>query len=285
MAIVPGQRHKDLGFEIKTGKAQVADLTATIDEATATIAALDSKVEELAAGINVDQLDLKAAGEIREKEAADFAAEEAELSEIIDMLQRAIAILEREMAKGASMLQLQNAGSVEQALSAMVKASMFSSADASRLTALVQSSQDSEEPEEEAEEAVVGAPDPAVYKGHSGGIIETLEGLLEKAEEQLSDARKTETANLHNYENLKQSLEDEIKFAEEDLAKAKAGLAEAGETKAEEFEEATKSRGEELKALAEAKKVISEATGGAEGQTYGLAQVSFVQLSSSTDLA
>merc|ERR1719262_1742897 len=200
----------------------------------------------------------------------------------------------------------------------MVKASMFSSADASRLTALVQSSQDSEEPE--AEEAVVGAPDPAVYKGHSKGIIETLEGLLEKAEEQLSDARKTETANLHNYEMLKQSLEDEIRFGEEDLAKAKAGLAEAGETKAtaegdlavtqkdldadvkelaelhqecmtkaEEFEEATKSRGEELKALAEAKKVISEATGGAEAQAYSLEQVSFLQirsrLSTGVDLA
>merc|ERR1719378_1303070 len=155
---------RDLGFEIKTGKAEVAELTATIEEATATISALEAKVEELAAGINVDELDLKAAGEIREKEAADFAAEETQLSEMIDMLQRAIAILEREMSKGASMLQLQNAGSVEQALSAMVKASMFSSADASRLTALVQTSQ---EPEDEAEEEVkaVGAPDPAVYEG------------------------------------------------------------------------------------------------------------------------
>merc|ERR1719506_3230388 len=56
-------------------------------------------------------------------------------------------------------------------------------------------------------------------------------------------------------------------------------------TKAEEFEEETKSRGEELKALAEARRVIKEATGGATSQTYGLAQVSFVQLSSSTDLA
>merc|ERR1719301_151045 len=61
-------RSKELGFEIKTGKAQVADLTATIEDATATIAALDSKVEELTAGITVDQKDLKAAGEIREKE-------------------------------------------------------------------------------------------------------------------------------------------------------------------------------------------------------------------------
>merc|ERR550514_2182359 len=48
-------RSRDLGFEIKTGKAQVADLEATIDDAAANIAALTSKVEELAAGINVDQ--------------------------------------------------------------------------------------------------------------------------------------------------------------------------------------------------------------------------------------
>merc|ERR1719473_455389 len=192
----------------------------------------------------------------------------------------------------------------------MVQASMFSSADASRLTALVQSSQEGEGEEEEEEQAL-GAPDPTVYAGHSKGIIETLEDLLDMAEGQLSDARKTETANLHNYEMLKQSLVDEIKFGEEDLAKAKAGLAESGETKAaaegdlavtqkdlaadvkelaelhqecmtkaEEFEEATKSRGEELKALAEAKKVISEATGGAEAQSYGLEQVSLLQLHS-----
>merc|ERR1719335_1980978 len=154
-------RSRDLGFEIKTGKAQVADLKATIAEADANIAALTSKVDELTAGIAVDQHDLKAATEIREKEAADFAAEESDLSEIIDMLQRAIAILEREMNKGASMLQLQNAKSVQQALAVMVQASVFSSADASRLTALVQSSQ---EPEEEE----VGAPDPSVYEGKSG---------------------------------------------------------------------------------------------------------------------
>merc|ERR1719235_2945478 len=52
-------------------------------------------------------------------------------------------------------------------------------------------------------------------------------------------------------------------------------------TKAQEFE--TNSRDEELKALAEAKKVISisESTGGAEAQTYGLEQVSLLQLTRS----
>ena len=37
--------------------------------------------------------------------------------------------------------------------------------------------------------AAMGAPDPAAYKGHSGSIIETLEGLLEKAETELKDSR------------------------------------------------------------------------------------------------
>merc|ERR1719440_1649060 len=217
---------KDLQFEIKTGKAQVAELTATINEETATIEALTTKIDELAAGIATDNADLKAASEIRAKEAAEFSAEEKELSEVIDMLERAIAILEKEMAKSASMLQLQRASSVAQALSIMVDASVFSAADASHLTSLLQSNQELADSEED---AALGAPPAAVYEGHSGSIIETMEGLLDKAKNKLDDARKTETTNLHNYELLKQSLEDQIKFANADMDKAKAGKSEAEE--------------------------------------------------------
>merc|ERR1719359_2655160 len=123
-------RSKDLGFEIKTGKAEVADLTATIDKETATSTELTTKIEELGAGLANDEADLKAATEIRAKEATAFAAEEKELMEIVDMIERAIAILEREMAKSASMLQLRSASSVADALNIMVKASVFSAADA-----------------------------------------------------------------------------------------------------------------------------------------------------------
>merc|ERR1719203_1556799 len=99
---------------------------------------------------------------------------------------------------------------------------MLSSSDGARLTSLVQSKQESQE---ESLEDEAGAPAAAVYKGHSDGIIGTLEDLLEKAETQLEKAQKTETANKHNYEMLKQSLEDEIEFAEKDLAESKKGLA------------------------------------------------------------
>merc|ERR1719456_1517584 len=298
---------KDLGFAVKTGKTEVADLQATIDAETGKINALEAKIEETAAAIAVDEKDLKAAIEIREKEAADFAATEADLSETIDILERAIAILEREMAKGASMLQLKSAGSVVEALKVLVSGASLSSADADRLTALVQSSSR----EDDGDEAL-GAPDPEAYKSKSGDIVATLEGLLEKAKAQLDEARKTETANLHNFEMLAQGLNDEIKFGNKELEEAKKALAAASEekagaegdlavtskalaedeaaladlhkdciTKAEDFEAETKSRGEELAALAEAKKVISEATGGAGGAeeiTYSMSQEGAVSL-------
>jgi len=200
-----------------------------------------------------------------------------------------------------------------------VQASAMSSADASRLTALVQSTASADDAEDDSE---LGAPAAAIYEGHSGDIIDTLKNLLDKAEAQLDGARKKETSNLHNFEMLKQSLKDEIKFANKDFTEAKKSLAASAQakagaegdltmtskdleadkaskadlhtacmTKAEDFEAETKSRGEELKALAEAKKVIKEATGGAEDISYGLNQVAFLQegslsqISSSMDLA
>merc|ERR1719487_2244905 len=130
------------------------------------------------------------------------------------------------MKGGASMMQLQNAQNVEQALAVLVQASAFSSADSARLTALVQSSQQSDDTEGE-----LGAPGVAAYTSHSGDIIATLEGLEEKAQAQLDSARKEETSSKHNFELMKQSLEDSIKYGNKDLDKAKKGLAAAGEAK------------------------------------------------------
>merc|ERR1719281_286887 len=207
------------------------------------------------------------------------------------------------------MMQLKSAGSVAQALSVMVQATSLSSADASKLTALVQSS--SEDSSDE-----FGAPAVAVYKGKSGGIIETMQDLYEKAETQLEEARKTETKSVQAFQMLAQSLKDEIKYGTKDLDKAKKDLAASAQKKAtaegdlavttkdlaedvstlatlhqdcmrgaEDFEAETKSRGEELKALATAKKVITEATSGAADQSYSFLQVSRSSLASGVDLA
>jgi len=299
-------RSKDLHFNIKTAKAEIVDLKATIEQKSAAIATLGSKIEELAGSIAENEAELKKATGLRKKEAADFAAAEKELLDTISTIERASGIIEREL-QGGSFAQLKGAAGLEQALATLLQASAISSADSGKLMALVQSASS-----DEADDA--GAPAAAVYENQSGGILDALAGLLTKAEEQLDAARKEETTSKHNYELLRQSLEDEIKFATKDMNSAKKSLAENKEkkataegdlattskdlaadtkaladlhhdcmTKASDYEDETKSRGEELKALATAKKIIKEATGGADGaekQTYGLVQeVSLLQVS------
>jgi len=305
-------RSRNVDFEIRTGVGNVEDLKAHIDEQKATQSELNTKIEELGGDIASDAADLKAATGVRATEAADFAAEEKESSEVISTLERAIRILTREAQSGASMLQSKNFGTITEALKAMVQASMFSQSDASTLTALVQSSQESDDDSEDA-----GAPAAAVYEGQSGGIIDTLEGLLEKAQTQLAAARQKETSASHNFQMLEQSLQDQLKVATRGSAAAKKNLASSSEkqaiaegdlevtskdlaedqktlsglhenclTRAQDFEAATNSRAEELKALAAAKKVLEETSGGAASQAYGLDQVSsFLQMSSGADLA
>merc|ERR1719387_3401062 len=87
--------------EIKTLSSEKEELTATIEKATATVEELETKIGELAGKISVDEADLKAAGEIREKEHANFVVVEKDLADGVDALGRAINIL----AKHASLLQ------------------------------------------------------------------------------------------------------------------------------------------------------------------------------------
>jgi hypothetical protein len=290
---------KDSMYEIKTGKQTVADLKATIEKEAANIDVQDSNIEKLAGEISMDEADLKAAGEIRAKELATFQAEETDLVETIDILERAIGIIEKEMSGGASMIELNKAGSVTEALSMMVQAESLNQADGAKLTALIQANNAEDDS---------GAPDPAVYENQSGGIIDTMNSLLEKAQANLDTARNTETANIQAYEMLKQGLEDEVKFANKEKTEAEQSKSASEEkkataegdleittkdlnedikalaelhhncmTKAEEYEEETKSRGEELKALATAKKIIVETTGGAADQSYIEESTSFLQ--------
>merc|ERR1719502_1827044 len=85
---------------------------------------------------------------------------------------------------------------------------------------------------EDSEDEETGAPAAQVYKNKSGGIIETMQDLYDKAEGQLEELRKKETKDLQAYEVLALSLNDSIKFANKDLDKAKKSLATSEETEA-----------------------------------------------------
>merc|ERR1719352_1090793 len=162
----------------------------------------------------------------------------------------------------------------------------------------------SDEASAEADETALGAPAAAVYKTHSTSIVEVLEDLKDKAEAELADLRKAETNAQHNFNMLRQSLEDQMKFDEHDLAEEKDAKAAALEEKATaegdlaetikslaaaeealetarrncmevaaDHEKSVTARTEELNAIAEAKKILSDTSAGAVAQTYSLLQV------------
>jgi len=303
-------RSRDLHHESKTSKSKVAELSANIEKCGADIALLQEKISTTAAGIADTDNELKNAEAIRAKEAANFKSEEQTLLTMTSSIERSITIVERGNSGGASLAQVekQRMESIASVFQSMVEASSFNEYDSAKLSALVQTA-DSESDDAEGS----GAPSAAAFEGSSGGVVEMLGGLLEKAQKNLDDARQAESASTHSFEMQRQALQDKLKTlnkelgeskkmnaqriekqatAEGDLEATKKDLAESKKEleelhhecldKANSFEESASARNEELKALAEAKKLIGGSTGGATKVTYGLVQTSasFLQVAS-----
>ena len=103
----------------------------------------------------------------------------------IEILGRAVGVLEKEMAKsptGLMQVDTSNVNSMLKGLGAVISAASFSNADQAKLTALVQQQSGADDEE-------LGAPAAAGYESKSGGITDVLEDMKEKAEGQLSDLR------------------------------------------------------------------------------------------------
>merc|ERR1719388_259518 len=238
----------NLHNEIKVGSKKQEDLEAAISKATADIEASSAKIEDLSAAISADEKELKEATAVREKEVATFQAAEKELMDAIDSLDRAIGILQKEMSKNpAALAQIdtKNLDSMVKSLGAVINAASFTIQDQKNLAALVQSQQGGEADDEE-----LGAPAAAVYKTHSSSIFDVLEDMKEKAEGQLAELRKAESATKHNYNMLKQSLTDSIEADTKDMDEEKSLKASTEESKAV----AEGDLAETIKGLAEDKK-------------------------------
>merc|ERR1719502_1198956 len=124
------------------------------------------------------------------------------------------------------------------------------------------------------------------------------------AEGELSEARKAESSAKHNYNMMKQSLEDQMAADNKDLTAEKASKAESEEGKASaegdlaitvkdlqnaeanlatantdcmttaaDHEATVAARQEELKVIATAEKILKDSTAGAVDQTYSFVQI------------
>ena len=203
--------------EITTGKGEVMNLKASIEKESATIQTSTARIEEVAAELASAEADLAAATQIRNSENADFKTFEAVTADTIDTIERAIGVIEKGLTGGASMMQFQHSGGVVASLAAMVKAEAISGGDAKKLTALLQSNDDDDD---------VNAPAATVFENSAGSrnVIDSLNGLLDKANAQLEDARSTE-------KSLAMSLNDQIKYANKEFDEAKKAKGEAEEYK------------------------------------------------------
>jgi len=286
---------KQRQYEVKTGKAQVEDLNAAIEKAAADIEATNAKIGDVSQKIATNEADLKAATKVRNDENGSFAKEEKELVETVDTLRRAQSVLSRHL-QGGAFVQTDAMEQFASSMSVILQGHIFSAHDKNAVQAFLQQQEDG-----------VNAPEAAAYESHSRGILDTLADMQDKAEGMLADARKAEMVSQHNFELLRQSLQDELKVQNDAMSNAKKHLGAVSEVKgtaegdraatqaalnedekylkdlsancqqkAVDWEASTKSRAEELKALAEAKRIIQEATGGASGRQYKLIQLSSV---------
>lgn len=274
---------------IKDGADAIVQLTADIEKAIADAENLKEEIDVLSKDRNTAEDELKAATKIRAKENSDYKAEHADLSESVDALDRAIATLKnKDVSTPQSLLQLQGNSRIP----ARAKAT---------ITAFLSMSEES------------GAPEAAAYEFQSGGLIDMMEKLKIKFEDQRTALEKAEISAKGNYDTLAQALTDNIKdmsnsitektekkaTRKSDAAEAKGDLevtkqakaedeAKLSDTKAEcsaradEYEKNQVIRSEELKAIMTAKDILSSPE--VSGQkTSRFVQTSFAQLRSTPD--
>eukprot|EP00929_Paragymnodinium_shiwhaense_P118141 TRINITY_DN8987_c1_g1_i1.p1 TRINITY_DN8987_c1_g1~~TRINITY_DN8987_c1_g1_i1.p1 ORF type:complete len:707 (-),score=311.13 TRINITY_DN8987_c1_g1_i1:196-2316(-) len=296
---------QEKNFEIESATSQQEKLEAEIKELAAEIEEAESTISTLVGKIATNSDDLAAATKIRKKENKEFAANEKELIEVVDTLGRAIAVLEKELQGGsAAFAQISASKNLQNALQAMgtiIEAAGFSSTDKQKLVALVQARQDAEDEDEDAE---TSAPAGAAYESKSGGILDVLGDMQEKAESQLSELRKVEVTAKGNYDLLKQGLSDQLTNDNKDMEAMKANKAKAEESKATaegdlsvtkddlknskdglastqkgcmqvaaDHESSITSRSEELKVIAQATKILEEVAAGGAAASASFLQV------------
>jgi len=268
---------------ITSSKRTIDDLGATIEDCKASVVTLTSSIDELTTKISTSEKELADATGLRDKEHEVFLGSEKELVDTVDGLDRAIAVLK----KNLSLLQSGNyaniLGTVASSLKKVVEASWVNSHQKSVLTSLLQAN-DGDEDLSLQPQATTSS-----YDGHSDGILDTLADMQSKAEESLSSTRKDEMEAAHAFALLKQGLEDEIKVAKKQLSEAtqtrstteeeqysaETALTETQETlaadekylaelkqscsmKATEWAARQKQAGEETAAIEKAKEVLSE---------------------------
>jgi len=219
---------------IADAEAKIEDLTTKIEEYTAASARLNTEIKNLESEVAKNQESLDKATAIREKQLAEFNAEEKDLLESISALKAAITVLSKH--QGGAFLQLPTSHIL--GVAATIQHEMQK--HASLLQGVISPSQ------RRAAASFIQAPQDYFdakptfkqsYAPQSGEIFGILTQMLETFEANLSQSQKEEMANQKAYEDLKAAKEEEIAAGQEQIEKKTAELADTDEKNAQAKED------------------------------------------------
>jgi len=192
---------------IAEAEARIESLTTKIEELTAESARLNTEIKNLEKEVAKNQEALAQATALREKQLAEFNAEEKDLLESLSALKAAITVLSKH--HGGSLLQIPRTHIMSVAATLQFQLSKHSSLLAGVLTpserraaaSFIQSPQDYFD----------AAPTfKQSYAPQSGEIFGILRQMKETFEANLSAAQKEEMENQKAYSELKAAKEEQI---------------------------------------------------------------------------
>merc|ERR1719230_2420827 len=172
-------------------------------------------MEDLSTKISDTESELSTANALRKKENEDFVKKEKELLETVRELDGATTALKKSLGlvqlRGGKVGQSEREAiaALVQGLGQMVEASFVSASQREHIQSFLEERADSEEGFEARARTL-----------DSNAIIDTMQEMLDEAEESLSETRKREATAAQDFALLKQGLENEIKGMKEELAES-----------------------------------------------------------------
>jgi len=198
---------KEKTKSIADAEARIEDLTSKIEELTANSARLGTEIKNLEKEVAANQAALDQATAIRQKQLAEFNAEEKDLLESISALKAAIVVLSKHHPN--SMIQIPQSHLLGVAVSlqhelekhASMLETVLSRSQRKAVSAFVQAPQDYFDATPTFKQS---------YAPQSGEIFGILKQMKETFESNLSASQKEEAANQKAYEDVKAAKEEEI---------------------------------------------------------------------------
>jgi len=225
---------------IKDANQQIEDLKADIFQYETDAKTLAEEIAVHDEDIAVWTGDLKAATNVRDIEKADFDALHKDLSESIDALERAIAVLKKQAydrAQAASLVQI----------AALKDLNLIPEKAKRAIDAFIARNQDGDD-----ETLAISAPEANAYEFQSQGIIDMLNKLLDEFIAERTKAEKEESDSVHAFEMLSQDLNNNIAqatAAREEKAALKAKKLQAKADAEGDLQDTTTTRDDDTKYL------------------------------------